>query len=343
MKSNEPSMKDVANLAGVSTATVSHVLNDSCNVKEATKIKVNNAIKELNYKINPTARRLRTGHSKIVGFVVSNLAHYFYQEIGVKIEEVLNKNGYELFYINSHEDPEKEKQQLYLCKLEDFAGIIVVPVNDNWSEIKDIVDSTPVVFIDRKPKNIRRDVVLITNTQSSFNLTNKLIEKGAKKFAFIAPQLDNTMQLRLDGFKDALMQNNLAIDNDCIIFNNHKPKTYNELAVDEDWQKILDYVINVKKVDCIISGNALFAFGAISYFKKHNIKLQKDIMFGTFDHAFWMMNLEEELIVVEQDTSAMGEKAASILLRRLNGETFIYDDYRIETKILTINKDLERE
>ncbi len=338
MKSTEPSMKDVANLAGVSTATVSHVINDSCNVKEDTKEKVKKAINQLNYKVNPTARRLRTGHSKIVGFVVSNLAHYFYQEIGAKIEEVLNNNGYELFYINSHEDKEKEIQQIQLCKSEDFAGVIVVPVNEDWRQIKDILGNTPTVFIDRKPKHIRRDVVLITNAQSSFNLTNELITRGAKKLAFISPLLDTTMQLRLDGFKDAIMQHNLPLDEDCVIFTNHKPKIYTELADDLEWEKVLDFVINEKKVDCIVSGNALFAFSAISYFKKKNIKLQKDLLFGTFDNAFWMKNIEEELVVIEQNTSAMGEKAASILLSRLNGETFVYDDHCIDTKLLTLNE-----
>ncbi len=338
MKSNEPSMKDVAILAGVSTATVSHVINNTCNVKEEKRIKVENAIKELNYKINPTARRLRTGHSRIVGFVVSNLAHYFYQEIGTKIEEILNENGYELFYINSHEDTEKEKQQLDLCKAEDFAGVIVVPVNNDWSKLKDILGKIPTVFVDRKPKNIRRDVVLITNARSSFNLTNQLIKRGATKIAFISAQLDNTMQLRLDGFKDAVIQQGLELDEECIIFANEKPKIYTELANDEDWNKILDFVVKEKKVDCIISGNALFAFSAISYFKKNKMKLQKDILFGTFDNAFWMKNLDEEIIVVEQNTSAMGEKAASVLLSRINGETFMYDDYRIDTKIVTINE-----
>jgi LacI family transcriptional regulator len=343
MKSTETSMKDVAKLAGVSTATISNVINDTCKVNEKTKDKVNKAIKELNYRVNPTARKLRTGHSQIIGFVVSNLAHYFYQEIGEKIEEVLNKNGYELFYINSHENPEKEKQQLDLCKLEDFAGIIVVPVNEDWSTMKHVFDSGPIVFIDRKPINIRRDVVLITNTQSCFNLTNELISKGAKKIAFISTQLDNTMKLRLDGFKDAMMQHGLPIDEECILFSNHKPKIYGELETDNKWEEILDYVINEKKVDCIISGNAIFAFGAISYFRKNNIKIQKDILFGTFDKAFWMKNLDEELVVIEQNTSEMGEKAASILLSRLKGETFIYDDYCIETNLLTLNKKENKE
>jgi DNA-binding LacI/PurR family transcriptional regulator len=338
MKSTETSMKDVANLAGVSTATVSNVINNTCKVNDNTRTKVEEAIKELSYRVNPTARKLRTGNSKIVGFVVSNLAHYFYQEIGEKLEEVLNANGYELFYINSHEDPEKEKRQLDLCKLEDFAGIIVVPVNYDWSTMTHLFDSSPIVFIDRKPINIRRDVVLITNTQSAFNLTNKLINRGAKNIAFVAPQLDNTMQLRLAGFKDAIIQNNLEVDEECIVFSNNSPKIFGEEESNKKWFEILDFLINEKKVDCIVSGNAIFAFAAISYFKKYNIKIQKDILFGTFDKAFWMNNLDEELIVIEQDTSAMGEKAANILLNRLKGETFIYDEYCIDTKLTTINE-----
>lgn len=337
MKTTDTSMKDVANLAGVSTATVSNVINNTCKVNDATRTKVEEAIKQLSYRVNPTARKLRTGNSKIIGFVVSNLAHYFYQEIGEKIEEILNANGYELFYINSHEDPEKEKRQLDLCKLEDFAGIIVVPVNNDWSKMTHLFDTSPIVFIDRRPLNIRRDVVLITNAQSCFNLTNRMIERGAKKVAFIATQLDSTMKLRLEGFKDAMIQNNLEIDEDCIIFSNNTPKVFGEKESTKKWFEILDYVINEKHVDCIVSGNAIFAFAAISYFRKYNIDIQKDLLFGTFDKAFWMDNLDEELVLIEQDTSAMGEKAANILLNRIKGETFVYDEYCIETKLTTLN------
>lgn len=336
---NDASMKDVATRAGVSTATVSHVINNSCNVREETKDKVNRAIKDLNYRVNPTARKLRNGHSKVIGFVVSNLAHYFYMELGNAIEAVLNENGYELFYINSNEDPEKEKAQLEMCRLENFAGIIVVPVNNNWKNLEPIISNIPTVFIDRKPNSIDRDVVLTTNKQSGFDLTCKMIEKGATNIAFIAPQHDDTMQLRVDGFKDAMKHSNLEYDPECIIFGNKRPKIYGELAKDSDWIKILDYVINEKHVDCIISGNDLFAFGAISYFNKHNITIQKDILFGTFDDTFWMNNLNTEIYSVAQNKKGMGEKAAKLLLDRLNNEDYEYDEYCIEASILTLNKE----
>lgn len=336
MQKNKISMKDVANRAGVSTATVSHVINNSCSVKENTKYLVNQAIKELNYRVNPTARKLRSGQSKMIGYLVSNLTHYFYHEIGAAIEEVLVKNGYEILYINSHEDPEKEIKQLELCRLEDLAGIIVIPVNLNWNDIAPLVSSIPLVFIDRKPTNIRRDTVLITNTLGSFNLTNELIKRGAKKIAFISSKFDNTFKMRVDGFKDALEQNNIEIDEDCIIYGNTRPQVYSQLALDPEWSQIIDYVINEKKVDCIISGNDLCAFGAITYFNNHNIVLQKDILFGTFDNAFWMSNINQEIVAVEQNTKAIGEKAASLLLSRINGDTFVYSDYLIDTKIVSI-------
>jgi LacI family transcriptional regulator len=338
MKPTKASMKDVAKKAGVSTATVSHVINNSCTVKEATKDLVNQAIKELNYKVNSTARKLRNGNSRMIGFVVSNLTHYFYHEIGDVIEKVLHENGYELFYINSHEDPIKEIKHLNLCKLEDLAGIIVIPVNEDWSDMKNIVGNIPIVFIDRKPVNIRRDTVLVTNTKGGFDLTNELIDRGAKKFGFISTKSDNTFLMRIDGFKDSLLQHNMDIDEDCIIFSKTRPKVYSELAEDKEWTEMLDYLINEKKVDCIISGNDLCAFGVITYFKEHKMKLQKDIYFGTFDNAFWMENMSEEIVAVQQDTKSIGEKAANLLLRRINGETFVFDEYFIDTKIVFINK-----
>lgn len=332
------SMKDVAKKAGVSTATVSHVINNSCKVKEETRIVVNNAIKELNYKVNPTARKLRNGQSKTIGFLVSNLSHYFYHEIGSAIEQVLYKRGYELLYINSHEDKDKEKRQLELCKLENLAGLIVIPVNSDWRDLEVIVKHIPLVFIDRKPINIRRDTVLITNAVGSFALTNELIRRGAKKIAFISSKFDTTFKMRVDGYKDSLEQHNIEIDNDCIIYGNTRPKVYSELAADPEWAQILDYAIHEKKVDCIISGNDLCAFGVISYLKEHNFTLQKDILFGTFDNAFWMKNFKEEIIAVEQNTKAIGRKAATLLLSRINGDTFVYTDYRIGTRLVSIKQ-----
>jgi LacI family transcriptional regulator len=338
MQSEKVSMKDVAKLAQVSTATVSHVINNSCNVKEETKQLVNKAIKDLNYRVNPTARKLRNGQSRTIGFLVSNLSHYFYHEIGSAIEKVFLNHGYELIYINSHEDEKKEQRQLEICKLEDLAGLIVIPVKEDWIKLEPIVKTIPLVFIDRKPINIRRDSVLITNAIGSFCLTNELIKRGAKKIAFISSQFDNTFKMRVDGYKDSLEQNNIELDEDIIIYGNTRPKVYSELAEDPKWADMLDYVINEKKVDCIISGNDLCAFGAIAYLKKHNFILQKDILFGTFDNAFWMKNFKEEIIAVEQDTKAIGEKAANLLLSRINGDTFVYSDFCIDTKLVSIKQ-----
>jgi len=337
MSLNKVSMKDVAKKAGVSSATVSHVINNSTNVKDDTKALVNKAIKELNYKVNPTARRLRSGKSKLIGFLVCNMSHYFYHEIGAAIETVLKKYDYEVLYINSQEDPMREIKQLELCKLEDLAGIIVIPVNKDWKVLEKIVQNIPLIFIDRKPENIRRDVVMIKNSLAAFNLTNILIKRGAKKLAFISSKSDTTFEKRIDGFKDALEQNNIEIDYECIVYGNKKPKVYSELALDKEWSEILDYLIKEKKVDCIISGNDLCAFGAITYFKKNNVRLQKDLLYGTFDNAFWMKNVREEIIVIEQNTKELGEKAAKLLLSRINKKTFVYDEYYIDTKILSIN------
>lgn len=342
MISDNVSMKDVALRAGVSTATVSHVINNTSNVKQETRNLVNNAISELNYKINPIARKLRAGQSKIVAFLVSNMTHYFYHEIGAAIENVLYEHGYNVFYINTQEDSKKELAQLELCKSEVFAGLIITAVNTDWSQLAQLVNNIPVVFVDRKPLHIRRDNVLITNTLSGFNLTNEVISRGAKKIAFISSKYDLTIQTRVDGFKDSLEQHNIPLDEDCIIFGTTRPKLYSELAMDPEWSEIISFLINEKKVDSIVCGNDLSAFGAITYFSKHNIKLQEDIIFGTFDNAFWMSNLDEEVIAVEQNTKALGEKAAKLLLSRIEKNTFVYGDYLIDTQIVSINKTKKR-
>jgi LacI family transcriptional regulator len=92
-KFQKPTIKDVAEAAGVSIATVSHVLNKTRFVSPETTVKVNNAIDSLKFKTNPIARNLRSGESRLIGFVVANMEHYFYVNIAKGIEKTINSQG----------------------------------------------------------------------------------------------------------------------------------------------------------------------------------------------------------------------------------------------------------
>ncbi|MCH3917414.1 MAG: LacI family transcriptional regulator [Spirochaetia bacterium] len=334
--SSDASMKDVARLAGVSTATVSHVINGNPGVSVRTQKKVAEAINVLSYQVNPTARKLRNGRSNIVGFLVSNLSNYFYIEIGNAIVNVLNQAGYHLFYMNSEESEEKEALHIQNCVRENFAGIIIVPVAKQWQDLASLLEDIPCVFLDRKPKGVRRDTVLSTNNNGAFLGTQKLVELGARKLAFLSPRFDATMRERVEGFEDAIVQNGLEVDHECEIFGVEHPKTFGEMLQGGDWDESLTYVLQKKRVDGIFSGNEIFAFTAINYFNRNHLITGRDLLFATFDASFWMFGVQMPFLAVKQDEKALGTVAAKTLLRRMNGEIFLTSEYRIHTKLVLV-------
>ena len=196
------SMKDVARLANVSTATVSHVINKTRNVNPETREKVLKAISDLKYNVNPVARNLRSGSSKMIGYVVSNLANYFFMDIAVSIDEALSEHGYHLIYINSNEDSDKERDNIDRLLMQNVDGLIIAPVGHDCTYMRDLIgDRCPCVFFDRKPFGYDRDVVMSTNFEGASDATECLIQKGYKRIGFVSSRLDDTMQERIEGIK----------------------------------------------------------------------------------------------------------------------------------------------
>ena len=211
------SMKDVARLANVSTATVSHVINNTRNVNPETRRKVLKAIADLRYNVNPVARNLRSGSSRMIGYVVSNLANYFFMDIALVIDEILSSRGYHLIYINSKENPEKEKDNIESLIMQNVDGLIIAPVGEDCSYMNDLIgDRCPCVLFDRQPAGFTRDLVMSSNTQGSWEGTECLIKSGFRKIGFVGSRFDGTMKERVDGYRKALMENDLTCDDDMI-------------------------------------------------------------------------------------------------------------------------------
>ena len=126
-----PSIKDVAKIAGVSTATVSRVLANQSRVKEDTRKLVMSAVEQLNYRPNLIARSLRVQKSAKIGLVVSDIRNPFFTAIGRAVEDAAYEQGYSVLMCNTDENPEKEEMYLNLMHDENVAGIIFSPPNNS--------------------------------------------------------------------------------------------------------------------------------------------------------------------------------------------------------------------
>lgn len=331
------SMKDVAKRAGVAPSTVSNIINKRGSVKPDTLKRVNAAIEELDYKINPIARNLRSGRSNIIGFLVANLTDNFYIEIGKYIERIVQPKGYRLFYIDSDDSKEKEISSLEMGIENNFAGFIISAVNDNWNNLSSLIQDTPVVFIDRKPLLIRRDVVLSNNMIGCFELTNQLISWGAKNLVFLGFNRDSTIEERRIGFEDALEQNNFPYTPEKCIFKYDTYTPTKKFLTDDSWFTLLDTLIMQKDVDGIICSSGILGYIVYKYCKKHFLVPQKDLYFGTFDKSSWMDLVNDKIAVSVQNQKQIGQKATEFLLARLENEKIPYYDTVVDTKLEIFN------
>jgi LacI family transcriptional regulator, galactose operon repressor len=328
------SMKDVARLANVSTATVSHVINKTRNVNPETREKVNKAIRDLNYNVNPIARNLRSGSSRIIGYVVSNLANYFYMDIALSIDEVLSEQGYHLIYINSNEDNAKEKDNIQNLIMQNVDGLIVAPTSKDCQQISNIVgNKCPCVFFDRKPDDSKWDTILSTNFQGAFEGTECLIERGYKKIGFIGSRLDVTMEERVEGYKAALSRHGVELDEDLIKYGSGRPRSMNEQKRGDSYS-LAATLINEQNIDAVLCGNSLATVGVISYLNDNNYSLPDDVGVLSFDDSFWMTMASPQISAINQNKSAIGQRVAETLLERINGSDKPANDYMIPTNLI---------
>lgn len=328
------SMKDVARLANVSTATVSHVINETRNVNPETREKVNKAISDLKYDVNPIARNLRSGSSKMIGYVVSNMANYFYMDIALSIDEVLSKHGYHLIFINSNEDTAKEKDNIKNLVMQNVDGLIIAPTNRDCQHISDIVeDKCPCVFFDRKPNGSKWDTILSTNFQGAFEGTECLIERGFKKIGFIGSRFDVTMEERSEGYKAALTSHGIVVDEDLIKYGDGRPRSMNEQKRGNSYSHA-GILINEQKIDAVLCGNSLATVGIINYLKDNGYSLPDEIGVLSFDDSFWMTMGSPQISAINQDKAAIGELVAKTLLERIKGNNRPVHDLLIPTNLI---------
>lgn len=328
------SMKDVARLANVSTATVSHVINKTRNVSDRTRNKVLKAIKDLNYYVNPVARNLRSGSSKMIGYVVSNLANYFYTNIARSIDAVLSEHGYHLIYINSNEDPDMERDNIESLIMHNVDGLIIAPVGTDCSYMNEVVDNKcPCVFFDRKPIGYERDCIMSTNFEGAFESTELLISRGHRSIAFIGSRLDETMHERLEGYKAALKKHKIPVLDDLIKSGSGRPYSLHELKKGDCYELTRELMAETE-VTALFMGNALSAIGVLNYLKEHHYRIPEDVAIVTFDDSFWLSMSEPAITAMDQDLSSIGKNAARILLERIQEVDGPYKEIRIPTKLI---------
>lgn len=307
-------IKDIAEKAGVSYATVSRALNNHRDVNEDTKKKILKIAREMGYQPNAIAQGLVKKETKTIGLLIPDITNPFFPEVARGIEDAAGEAGYTIFLCNTNWDTERESNYLDVLLQKQVDGIIMAPSSENLNHLKKILDSgIKIVFISRMIKHPNSISIIIDNVSGAQMAVEHLVKKGHKKIAFIGGFQDiSASSERLKGYKYALEENNLEINKAYIKNGDFKRETghvmmHNLLNLDQ-------------KPTAVFAANDLLALGAIQAIKEEGLSVPSDIAVIGFDDIEFASLPEIQLTTVAQPKYDMGKMAFETLIKQLKGE-----------------------
>ncbi|MCL4561079.1 MAG: LacI family transcriptional regulator [Chloroflexi bacterium] len=309
------SIRDVARLAGVSSATVSRVLTHKPHVREEVRQRVLQAVAELGYRPSRVARSLRVRSSQIIGLIISDIQNPFFTALVRAVEDRAYENGYAVFLCNSDENAAKEALYIDLMLSEQVAGVILTPTRETESPCRKLLEANiPVVAVDRRITDLSLDTVVIDNVQAAYELTRHLLEAGHRRIGAIlgAPQI-TTGRERLAGYERALQEWELALDERLVITGSPKEALGYEAA-----NRLLDLP---DPPTAIFAGNNLLTMGALRAIDERGLQILQDLSLVGFDDMEWTSMIRPRLTVIAQPTYEIGRMAADLILDRIANPT----------------------
>lgn len=322
-----PTIKDVALTAGVSTATVSRVLNGE-KVKDETREKVISTIKLLGYRPNQIARSLKTQKTNIIGFVVPDFGPFFMQ-IAKVVEDILNGYGYSLIVCNSDEDPARERARIRMLTEKQVDGMLVVPTSDQDDYLVDLKEKgIPVVLVDRMIKDIEADCVLVDNVNGAYQVVEHLITRGYQRIGLINGRQEvTTGEERYRGYQRVYEDYNLQIDEEII--------RTGDFSTESGYAIMKDLMSLTVPPKAVFVTNWYMTIGALLAMNEMRVKVPDDVAIASFDDMELTRLSNPPLTAVVQPIQEIGETAANLLYKRICGDTSDFPKmYRLKTKLI---------
>jgi LacI family transcriptional regulator len=303
-------MRDVARTAGVSLKTVSRVINDEAGVAPATAERVGSAIAELGYERNDLARSLRPGQSSgTLGLVIEDVANPFYSAIAQAVETAARDRGLLLITASAREDPVREHELVTALLRRRVDALLLVPAGPDHRYVSGNGGHVHAVFLDRPPRLIEADTVLLDNAGGARRAVEHLIAHGHTRIACISDAADlYTARERLAGYREALADAGIEEDPALVLTGNRDAREAQAAL-----QRLLRLPVQ-RLPTALLAANNRNTVGALRALAAHDRRLAL-VGFDDFELADVL-----GVTVVRSDPGLMGERAAARAFSRLDGD-----------------------
>lgn len=308
-------IRDIARKAGVSSATVSRVINESGNVKEETRQKVLSIISEVDYVPSAIARSLSINDSFSIGVLVPDISNEFFSSLISGIGELAADNKYNIVLFDTGESMDKEHQCLQIAESQRLTGIIITPVSELNMNTRDKLlqfeqKGIPVVLADRDMKNSDLDGVFVNNVRAAYEGVEALIKAGHHKIAIITgPDTSMPGKDRLKGYKEVLKDYRIEVRPEYIVSGDFK--------IAKAYERTRELLELTEPPTAIFTSNNQTSLGALKYFTEQKIKIGKDISIVGFDQIESLKIIDYALSTIERDVKLQGQEAMAMLIDRL--------------------------
>lgn len=339
-------LKQIAKELDVSISTVSKALRNSLEISQDTRDKVQAFAKLYNYRPDNIALSLKNKKTKNIGVIIPEIVHHFFSKVINGIELVANKRGYNVIIGLSNESFDREVINMEMLANGSIDGFILsiaketLSLQDYHHFKETISQGMPIVMFDRVIDEIECDKVIVNDLNGAKLAVNKLVSNGCKNIAIVSTKdYVSVGKLRTQGYLDALQENNIKLNPNFIL------KVDDKFATD-DYLKVLESEIyqllnDNKEIDGVMAVNEIYALTVIKVARKLGKSIPDDIQVIGFTDGVLSKHAFPSLTTVSQHGQTIGEKAAELLIDKLENEN---EEVEEHYKTIIIETDLvERE
>ncbi|WP_371381814.1 LacI family DNA-binding transcriptional regulator [Sporomusa aerivorans] len=306
---------EVARKAGVSKSTISRYLNGLYDHMGAdTRERISQVIAELDYRPNALARSLKQKRTYTVGAIVANILNPFSTSIIRGIEDTLKAAGFNLILCNADDDPAKERDYITMLADKQIDGLIINTTGCNNDLIAQVNRNTPVVLIDRKVPEIQVDTVTVDSAKGVRQAIDHMVSLGHRRIAMFTLPYDHVSPRleRVQAYQAAVAEHGLDFREEWLV-----QTDIEEVSITAKLQHILALGDKAGKPTGIFCANNLITMSVVKVLKKLGLAVPADVAVLGFDDWEWAELIEPPVTVVAQPVYEMGNKAATLLIKRL--------------------------